>query len=422
MTFNSGSYIIVHMLVGIDDTDSTAGMCTTYLAAKLCQALGVTETPRLIRLNPNIPYKTRGNGAVAFKTEDLDAKQTVLSFVEKYSRFEDANTNPGVAFLEDEKRAGMLTGLYLRAVSELVTIRDAEDAAQSAGAEIHKFKNGRGIIGALAAIGFAGDVTYEAIAYRARQSYGKPRRILRQSVIDMDRALQPLVFDNLGPSGRRILITPRGNDPIFCGIRGTTKESVEAAWKMITPQEPIELMQVFETNHATDAHLRSKQISQLHPYDCAILTGQVTSEPKTVPGGHVVFQLTDQTGSIDCAAYKPSGRFKDIIRQLTTGDEVSAYGGIKKYTQTVNLEKIEVKTLYSRSKTIRPICCGKTMTSAGLNKGLKCKKCGKKISQKEIKVSHEVRALVAGIYDVPPGSRRHLSKPVSLNLQNPKSI
>lgn len=59
------------MIIGIDDTDSNDGMCTTYLGALLLdelQAYGTLETlPLLIRLNPTIPYKTRGNAAVALK-------------------------------------------------------------------------------------------------------------------------------------------------------------------------------------------------------------------------------------------------------------------------------------------------------------------------------------------------------------------
>jgi len=57
--------------IGIDDTDSSDGMCTTYLCYTAVRKLlksGNTELvdyPRLIRLNPNIPWKTRGNAALA---------------------------------------------------------------------------------------------------------------------------------------------------------------------------------------------------------------------------------------------------------------------------------------------------------------------------------------------------------------------
>ena len=58
--------------IGIDDTDSPKGMCTTYLAFKIVdylkkQKVDFLDYPKLIRFNPNIPWKTRGNGAVSLK-------------------------------------------------------------------------------------------------------------------------------------------------------------------------------------------------------------------------------------------------------------------------------------------------------------------------------------------------------------------
>ena len=66
--------------LGIDDTDSLAGGCTTRVAVDLVRTLtskGATflDYPNLIRLNPNVPWKTRGNGAVCLRIEsDLDAE------------------------------------------------------------------------------------------------------------------------------------------------------------------------------------------------------------------------------------------------------------------------------------------------------------------------------------------------------------
>ena len=94
------------MLIGIDDTDSLIGMCTTYIAKELCKKLEVVGFPRLIRLNPNIPYKTRGNGAIALNVKTNNDKEKikkiVLDTIEKYDVFEDEKTNPGVVFLEKE--------------------------------------------------------------------------------------------------------------------------------------------------------------------------------------------------------------------------------------------------------------------------------------------------------------------------------
>ena len=61
--------------LGMDDTDSKAGMCTTYLAAVLAERLGpfgLHGYPKLVRLNPNIKYKTRGNALEEVILEGLD--------------------------------------------------------------------------------------------------------------------------------------------------------------------------------------------------------------------------------------------------------------------------------------------------------------------------------------------------------------
>ncbi len=403
------------MFIGIDDTDSVKGMCTTYLAARLCQELKVEGLPRLIRLNPNIPYKTRGNAAIMIKTHDPDAKKKVISMVKKYSMLEDRKTNPGVVFLETNKIPKEVTDFYNRTVSELVTIVDANKIISSIGADSFRLKNGRGVIGALAAIGFNGKKTYEIIAYRKSKKYVKKRKISRESVLHMNDLLFPSVFDNVDVSGKRILITPLGRDPVYCGIRGISQRAVLRAWEMIEPLEPIEVVQVFETNQATDAHLRPRLISQIKPYDCVIVSGCVTSEPKKVMGGHVIFSLRDDTGSIDCAAYKPSRDFREVVSLLRVGDEIKASGGIGKYRGTINIEKIEVTQLSSVVYVAKPLCCEKVMSSAGRNKGLKCKKCGKKQPISEAIVTQRPRSLSLGVYDVPAGSRRHLSRPTFLD-------
>ena len=57
-------------VVGLDDTDSRErGMCTTYVArevaARIRAAGGTVERLLLVRLNPAVEHKTRGNAALA---------------------------------------------------------------------------------------------------------------------------------------------------------------------------------------------------------------------------------------------------------------------------------------------------------------------------------------------------------------------
>src|SRR5436309_682270 len=65
------SEVAMVLWIGVDDTDSLRGMCTTFLAAELVRDLtrdfDLVGYPRLVRLNPNIPWKTRGNAAVCLR-------------------------------------------------------------------------------------------------------------------------------------------------------------------------------------------------------------------------------------------------------------------------------------------------------------------------------------------------------------------
>lgn len=53
------------------------------------------------------------------------------------------------------------------------------------------------------------------------------------------------------------------------------------------------------------------------------------------------------------------------------------------------------------------------MTSAGKNKGFKCKKCGNKLPNGKKIVEDEKRDLIEGkFYETPVSARRHLAKPL----------
>ena len=59
--------------IGFDDTDSINGRCTTHLSYLISNMLirkfhvEFVDFPLLIRLNPNVPLKTRGNGAICLR-------------------------------------------------------------------------------------------------------------------------------------------------------------------------------------------------------------------------------------------------------------------------------------------------------------------------------------------------------------------
>jgi len=417
--------------IGIDDTDSPRMGCTTYVAALLVESfikLGASfvDYPNIIRLNPNVPWKTRGNGALCLRIsignrQLARAKEVVIETLEKNSDFTYLGTDPGAVFYLGDVTPDVTT-FAGRAIQDIVTMTEALKLIKTHSAEAIGFKKGRGIIGALAAIGdrLLGDHTYELIAYRSPQNRATSRRVDPTSVAEMDQQTKPLTFNNLDPETGRILITPRGPDPILYGVRGESPEIVEEARKLIKVGEEIERWAIFRTNHGTDSHLKTVQtINQIRPYRPTIARGIVATLPWVIQGRHVFFTIKDDTGQIDCAAYEPTGKFRTVIRQLIQGDLVEVYGGIRpaapSHPQTINLEKIKVLKLAPKVTYQNPRCpkCDRRMKSMGAGKGFRCDKCGFR-SVKAKKVPLELpRSLKKDLYIPPPRAHRHLTKPVS---------
>ncbi|MDO5822996.1 tRNA(Ile)(2)-agmatinylcytidine synthase [Methanobrevibacter sp.] len=415
--------IIINILhIGIDDTDSPDGMCTTFLASQIINkfeynGIEIIDYPRLIRLNPFARFKTRGNGAVGLKilndgNGDL-AKKIVLDAVEKLSMFDCDNTNPGVIFYEGEITKEMENYAF-RAIYEFITIEEAEEFGNSVGCEIHKFKKGRGIIGSIAAISLPlSDCTFELLTYRASENYGAKRRIDYESVYKMDKETFPDTFENIDYSEDYIAIEPKTPCPVLYGIRSNTVEALKKAGDIVQVSEPVVDWCIFKTNQHTDMHIqKTTDISSMNQYGCYEVEGEVKNKPKIIDGGHMFFHIFDESGEIECGAYEPTKNFRKTVSYLRPGDIIKVYGGIGEQN-TFNIEKFKVIKL-NDIEYKNPICkCGKRMTSAGKNKGFKCKKCGNKIQENEkvpIKITRFLKN--AQFYETPVSARRHLSKPL----------
>lgn len=414
------------MIIGIDDTDSVDGMCTTYLTAILIDKLKgmgyIKGLPHLIRLNPNIKYKTRGNAALAVEIDAYpDSEEqiltTAISLVEDMADMDCENTNPGIVFLNDQGRNDPgfrqdLESFMWQAMRDVLSVEYARSLIGKYGITHQGFKNGRGLIGALAACGAVlcglRDHTYELIAYRNPGNFGTPREIDRESVFRADRETYPGTWDTVDISNNTIVFAPHSPDPVLFGIRGDDIRSIEKAFGIIG-SEPAGLTLLYRTNQGTDFHLLDAQISDILEERSYKLTGTVVDRPVTIPGGHMFFTLKD-SGSIPCAAFEPTKGFRNIIKELIPGDKVKVYGGIA--NGTLNVEKIEILELAANNKTSNPVCptCGKRMKSAGIGQGFRCKGCNTK-SDKVI-ITPVDRGITPGIYEVPPCARRHISKPL----------
>jgi len=419
------------MHIGLDDTDSKRGGCTTYLAAVLVEKLegfGVqfTDYPSLVRLNPNVPWKTRGNGALClrFKFESAledEIKQAALDLWEQHAAKDEKGTDPGIVIFKSSEIPLELTAFSKKTQTRIVTLKEALALIKKLGAEATGFNTCRGIIGALAAIGetHVGDHTYELIAYRTPENLGTKRRVDEESIFEMDKKTAPHTFNNVDEESGRVIITPRGPDPILFGIRGETPAAVKKAFGIVKPLEPVERWMIFQSNQGTDAHLsRVDSLGKFEPCTSVIAKGVVSQNPRVVPLRHVIFSIRDETAEVDCAAYEPTGSLRKIAHQLQIGDALEVYGAVHKATATkpltINLEKIRIQTLAQKTALENPMCpnCGKHLKSMGKNQGFRCEKCGSKFSELKKQEIQVPRTLKARLYFTATRSQRHLTKPL----------
>jgi tRNA(Ile2)-agmatinylcytidine synthase len=425
----SGSKQQMH--IGFDDTDSTRQGCTTYVAALLVAELEKLKVrfldyPRLVRLNPNVPWKTRGNGALCLSFEydqalENQIKDVTVSLIEAHSDLDWKGTDPGIVFLNAAQIPMEISAFAKRALTSIVKVEEAVNLIRKYNGEAHGYNTQQGLVGALAAIGekLTEDYTYELITYRTKENRGTKRQVDENSIYQMDASLQPYTFNNVDLEKQRVIITPRGPDPILFGVRGETAQTVKQAFDMIKPLEPVERWMIFRTNQGTDAHLlQVESLDQIEPYSSVIVKGTVSKNPKIVPLRHVVFAIKDNTAEVDCAAYEPTGDLRKIAHNLTVGDVVEVYGAVKKSTDsrplTINLEKIRILHLVSKNKEQNPLCpnCGKRLKSMGKNQGLRCEKCKAKFGTLHKTSESQERSLNLGLYVTSTRSQRHLTKPL----------
>jgi len=397
--------------------------CTTYIAAILIDRLLKTSSfidyPNLIRLNPNIPWKSRGNAAVCLRFEsDCDAEELLgmaTDYVEKYRDREDPKNQPGIAICQSDTVPVGLKNLGNKALSEVVPIEEALNAIGNYNVKYRTVRGGRGVVGALAAIGntLEGDHTFELAVYRGKVLWGKKREVDFESVRRYDSEVGDGSFNNIDPESKRLLVTPHGPDPVLFGIRGESPPLLMRALDMVKFAGG-ERWVIYRSNQGTDAHLsQRRRIGSLKPYMAAMVEGTICKEPMKIHGGHVISRLNDGSGEIDVAAYEPSAGFRNALAALVQGDAVRAYGGVKVHGQdgiTLNLERMEVVDLV-RVKGRNPRCpvCGKSMKSEGRGKGYQCRRCGRKES---VNALDGERKISVGNYLPPPKAMRHLTKPL----------
>ena len=407
--------------IGIDDTDSPKGMCTTFLAYKIAglirKDVEFLDFPRLIRFNPNIPWKTRGNGAVSFRVRTMHSsrvKRMVKRLVEEHADTENG-ANPGLVFFE-----GIIPESLSRfgdlALWQLIRRSDAKRLAAKSGLEYSYHGNGQGLVGAIGAIGYAfGDHTFELLSYRRQANFGKRRLISAHSVQQMHETI-PSTFNSYDTTRRKVLITPHGPDPVFYGIRGEDVDSLLRAARMLEIGEKPDGYMIFMSNQGTGDHLRNMlNPTSMKPYSSGMLMGEVGARPQITMGGHVFFSVVSGIHEVRCAVYKPTG-MSSVAAGLIPGDRICVGGGIrrasKNFPRVLNVELVRILSLKENLVSSNPFCtkCSKSMKSKGRGQGYMCVKCGKISSQRHVTILP--RSVKEHLYLPVVSAHRHLARPV----------
>ena len=419
--------------IGIDDTDSPKGMCTTFLAYKIINRLkkenvDFLDFPNLVRFNPNIPWKTRGNGAVGIKistTNPKKIKNLVKKYVKQYSDVKNG-ANPGLVFCQDEKIPNELTKLSSDAMWKLIHRNEAKKILSKHNFDFFYLGNGQGLVGATGVLGYNfQDETYELLSYRKSSQFGKKRILDKSKVKKMQEKTYPNTFNSFDSKKNKVLLMPHGPDPVFYGVRGEDSMTLISASKMIQPKEKLAGYLIFKSNQGTGDHLKNEiDVNNFLPYTSGTLHGVVITKPIVTKGGHVFFSIIVDNIKINCAVYKPT-RITDVAKELIIGDILKVGGGIRKATKThsriLNLEFIQIIKLKKKFKLINPFCtdCKKHMKSKGKNQGFQCVRCKKTANHKNCQFM--TRSIEKKIYIPDVSAHRHLTKPVQRMKQKPKS-
>ena len=431
------------MFVAVDDTDSMKGNCTTFLATEIIREfrdLDLIGNPRLVRLNPATPWKTRGNGALVmrfgrgegepryigemggkvccydsctdFEPDSIEMRDRIIPIIER--RHED-DADPGLLISEVRPDPSF----YRRGVTTIMDRADIDREIERIGGTTFQIGNGRGLIGCTCGMAWVpGDSTFELLSYRPEPRWGTKRVFDPLTIRDVEHGY-PTTFNSWEDREQKVAMVPATPCPVMYGLRGDSEEDlIEASAKIST--EPIERWMVFLTNQGTDDHI-IRDPESLTPNQSYSIKGTVSSCARHIAGGHVFIDIDTRFGTLECGAYEPSKEFRHAVDWLYPGDEIEVLGELRDEPRTLNIEKIHVISVAEeRRKISNPVCpgCSRTMKSVGCGQGYRCKRCG---TSAEDPVTEPVtRWVVPGWYEPPTAARRHLSKPLKrMGLEQP---
>ncbi len=405
--------------VGLDDTDSLAGGCTTWDMHLLLSHIEagadtggwrLSGPPRLVRLWPHAPRRTRGNAALAAYIDvDGDSEDEFIALLDNWfkQRFGHLHGKPECADGQDSAPVLVhsLNSLpeewYWSAVHGLVDVSvRLSDLEAIEGTSIWSVTRLDGVVGASSAIAWpaSGDWTWEATAWREEEEIGTVRTVPEEAVEKM-ASLFPDTILNRDPNAGRSMITPRTPCPVLYGIRSESQEQAASAheWLQYQPQvEQANSCRVHQTNQATGDHLRG--------VDSGVLIEQVRSGRR----GHASGRVRTSIGSDVLVAFAEGGPVNRLFRSAEVGDRLN-WTGLPSPDGSVHLEQLQLDDARPRELT-RPVCaCGGRLRRKGRGQPLSCRLCGS--SQRSHWIGHV--GVANDWVEPPPTQRRHLARPLA---------
>ena len=425
------------MFIAVDDTDSREGLCTTFVLTEMVKRLGsigmdIIGHPRLVRLNPAVPWKTRGNASLVLQAgigtgnkvkignvggkdvlcyaemkEDADPDDILKELIPTVigNRASDSDTG----LIVSEKRPS--PELYWNGVRRILEQNDIEKELKRIGARTFTQGCGRGLIGAACGMSWVPkDSTFELIAYRERSRWGTERTVDPMTIRSVDRMFES-TFNSWEERFQKVTMVPSTPCPVLYGLRGDDPDDLRKAVDMIISENKDRWI-IFLTNQGTDDHVIT-EAKELIPDSSYTIEGTVKGSARHLKGGHTFLDIDSNHGMITCGLYEPSKEFRMVFDNLIEGDRITVIGELRKEPRTLNVEKILVRELMTENRKIsNPICpkCGKRMGSVGKDQGYRCRECHTKT--KESVKEQRTRYIVTGWYEPPAAARRHLSKPL----------
>ena len=383
--------------IGLDDTDEREYGCTTHDFNSLCQQLtsqGFTVVdPRLVRLWPFAPNRTRGNAALSAAVNGTDYA-SLESALEDWFTTRFSNHKPGQE-IHSAQPVLILTeqqfpeSIYWETVRNFVDLEHRMEQIESFQMQIWSTTSGLGgLIGASAAIAWRGDhdSTWECTAWRENTGVRHvPEMLVEQMSVQFTSTML-----NRDPNAGRSLVAPRTPCPVLYGIRGESRQGVLDAhdFLQLNGAELSHSHRAHRTNQATDDHLFG-------------IGRGIVRNVSVMKGGHVEIDVGHSL-----LAFSQGGDVNRLAQKLEIGDSIEWFGS-SDLDGSIHLEKLRIEHGIRNKR--RPICnCGSRYKSQGSGQLLRCPKCHS--THPNIWESDTI----TGEWVEPPAShRRHLSKPLS---------